>query len=289
MVVNQTRSEFANKLYQALKDAGFFYSGKINLTEEEFNSYKDLSPKEMAQKYATAHALAEKSKIFFFIKRLEEDTVKGVKTFKLRESIIEAKLRQAEYMWAFQNHPDMFKIDGVNNYVNRRYLWVRDSKPIFSDAEVMYNYAHALKDFKLNPKMKAYVKENCELSFEDLNGTLNPSNDLFINFAIQVYRKQVRSQQITKAKPKKPIIPDKEISRRPIVNNTLVDVELDEVDETSNEVGLSRGDDLLTSLQNVLTYQIKLNEALETYYALKFEAQEKYIESLQETISQRNG
>ena len=280
------KTDFAEKLHKALKDAGFFYTGLISLTDEEFNSYKGLSPKAMAEKYATAHAIAEKSKIFTFMRQLYDDTIKGQKTFKLRESIIQAKLLQNEYMWAFQNCPKFFQVQGINS--NRQYVWVKDSKPIFSDANIIYDFVKKLVDFKLTQAFKTYIRENIELGFDNINATLNPSDDCFLHFKIKFYINSVNTQISTKKKPKAPVVFSKEISRTAPIAEQIVEEKIQQTVEERlkmKEFNMNETNDrLITSLDSALMYQKLLNGALEEYYKAKFDAQEKYIDALQEQI-----
>lgn len=279
------KSEFAEKLHAALKAAGFYYTGRIEVSEEEFNSFKDLSPKSMAEAYAKAHDLVEKSKIFYIFKKLYEDTQAGQKTFKLREHIIKEKMRQNEYMHAFQNTPELFRIEGSANATNRQYIWVKENKPVFSDVDVIYNFVTELTKLKLTNKVKDYIKENSEIGFDELNMTLNPSNEPKLAFKIRFYFNSVNSQKSQKSKPKAPITFDREISRSP--KEIVVEVSQEKEEEKKSEGMFSFAEvekRLMSSIESALLYQKLLNKSLEEYYKAKFDAQEKYIEALQEQM-----
>lgn len=279
------KSDFAAKLYQALKSAGYIYTGRINLTDEEYDSYKNSSPKEMADKFAKAHNLAEKTKIFYIFRKLYEDTKSGQKTFKLREYILKEKMQQNEYMYAFMNTPELFVVENASS-THRQYVWARPDAPIFSDADIIFDFVKGINDLKLNTKIKNYIRDNIELSNDELNATLNPGNELKLAFKIKAYHNATKGALNQKKKPAPIITFDRELARSPrdlnVIEKVLTFEEEVKEDCPKDNFTLAEANTrLVTSLDSALMYQKLLNNALEEYYKAKFEAQEKYIDALQ--------
>ena len=160
------QSEFADKLYKALLDSGFNYTGKINLTDDEINTYRDLSPKAMVEQFTKRNKLAEKSRVLELFLKIYNVNQKNVFKIGLAEVLKNLRFDYTGYLFFIKFSNNRF-ISVEGEHQKTEYLWLLDTMPIFEDAEEFYNDITKMYKYKLEAEAKKYVEENKQLSLID--------------------------------------------------------------------------------------------------------------------------
>lgn len=167
------RSEFSELLYKALMDSGFKYHGKLNITDEDFNSFKDLSPKQMAVVYAEKYNIEDKNKIFQILKEIYSLNTKKIFYYSLSKNLKQRILSEYYYFIFHNCVPSLLTITGKMKSL--MYLWVPDRSPVFSDAELIYSIFKNSSSYLLTQQQMEFAEANYKLDWKVLFDLYNQS------------------------------------------------------------------------------------------------------------------
>lgn len=211
------RSAFAEVLYNALKEKGFKYPGKIHFTDEEFDAYKDLSPKEMAEKYIVQHNLVEKRNLLIVLREIHRVNQEGKYSYNMRQKMEELNLSFKHYFFLFRNAETGLTMQGEK--LGTRYIWTKKEAPIMSDAEEIYEEQEKMRKFRFEYKEIKYVEAHIDKEPMEIVENLKKKKDiyelgaLFQISTLKIRKKSMEKQKEMKAKQK--VTFEKEIARKP--------------------------------------------------------------------------
>lgn len=219
------RSDFADILQKALLAKGISYTGKITLTNEEINTYRDLSPKAMADNYSVTHNLEEKNKILKILKEIYKLNMQNVFHFATKDRLEEYDLDYSKYLFIFRHLNIFLSVDGQK--AQTIYTWKKDSQPIFSDAAIIYDEYLKIKEFKLSPEQKDVIDKINTIDEQEIYNVLQTSDNhtMALKYHIREYLRYLKAKQRKiDNPPKKKVkeLPPIEISRKlPVVENKV--------------------------------------------------------------------
>lgn len=162
-----TKSDFASTLIDALKKANYKYFGKIEDMDSLYNEMKDLSSKEMVDRYAERYHLREISIFHSLITDIFSKKKISLRvdadTFKINYSAAKAALEGSGYI----------KITGARR--NTKYIWVKEEKPTFSHAKEITNLYNVIMNYKTTDEERESLRAVVE-NGEDIKEYLNKQN-----------------------------------------------------------------------------------------------------------------
>ena len=206
----------ATQLNEALKLAGFNVS--IELTEEEFDSYKDLSPTQMVNKIIQEKNLKPKTNILKILKSIFDVNQKGEFKFPLYNSLNDISLYPQLYMHAFKNIPELISVEGEG--VSRVYLWKKNSVPTFADAEDIYNLAEMILNYKVIPAQAKVIEDYINVDFSKIPPAALRNNIIpfhIMEFKLKQLHQRLRSSKKKSSEPVPHETFSRELSRKPFV------------------------------------------------------------------------
>lgn len=166
--------DFADKLYQALQNAGFKYTGKMDLSKINVEEYETLSPMEMAKKYAQASGLGKKVHVLAILQDIYNLNKRGEGKYPMMRNLVKNELEYRLYIAAFlESH--LITKSGVK--AGTFYTWTPKNPPLLSDAETIVDLAKEIEIERLTPREERFIDESSELGLDGLNLKVNPSND----------------------------------------------------------------------------------------------------------------
>lgn len=190
-------------LARMLDEAGIKY-GKINVTDEEFNAYRDLSPKQIAEKYAKDHLLKDIGKVFNFITYVYELNQKGEYTGQFREKMEEMGLDIKYYLFIFR-----YASDGLIKVVGQRaqttWTWLPKRAPQFEDAQFYYSKVNVIRSYKLSYIHRNIINEDPTLDHETVVSKFkltSPDDILAAKFKVHGILSNIKSRMKNKNKNK---------------------------------------------------------------------------------------
>lgn len=301
---DELQGDLAIRLFEALKKKGIRV-GVTVLTSQQREKWKDLSPKQLVEAAINEFNLTEKNRILNILQKIYEDTQKPVHTFQLRKEVEkyrpttdkqgnkDAGLSINEYMYAFQQWEKLDVVGGSS--AQRKYLWKPKEKPLFSDAETVYNFVQELKKYSVHPKSKDYVKDNFHKSFEEIDAVLNPDRNVLLTYRLRVLYHQQKALERKRNEKKPPVTFDVELSRKaPELKEEEKKEDEVKVDDKVMDVALqtkeepkSSEDSLVSILEKRAKYYKKLLKLKEEECKKKLKAKDDYIKSLEKALSKQ--
>lgn len=239
--------DLAIKLAEGLKlIPEFKYIGKVNLTDDEVDSMKEMSPKEMATWWGNKHDLKPKNKILLVFQEIFRRNQDGKQNYPASQRLSELELDSKLFFFLFRiGATPLFSIIGERS--GTKYIWKKpNTPPIFSDAEDFYNTYLDLKKYRLNAKQRLLVDRNSEKDIEAQLQILNITDEKEIEFArfrlLEIKGRQAnRERKEGREEPKKDHIITS-CETRTILNqmNGLMKQEIDQEDvqESKQEIDL---------------------------------------------------
>ena len=209
-------TDFADKLTEALKKAGYRNFGKLNNLEELYDQYKNLSPREMADQYAKEHDLERMNRAYRMLREIYDHP--GEFT-SLQNKSGEYGL---PYAYVAEAVKDYTPVEMTGSGITTKYHWVSPEPPSFNSAVDFINLVDQFKNFKHDDSVKSEIKEAVEneIPREDFLRDKN-FNHLQTFHALRLYnqytsqyRKKIRNKKknvVTEAKFKIPAEQVKEI------------------------------------------------------------------------------
>lgn len=271
------RSEFADKLFKALQENGHAYTGKISITDTEYDAYRDLSPRQMAEKYAKSHSLNEKGKVLSFLKEVYRRNVKGEYGLNAKEKLEELDLEVKAYLFYFRYGKGLIMVEGERRMTE--YKWLPETMPIFSEAEKVYNEVETMRKTKLTYKETEIVFANLDKTWEEIVKLIPLRKEISaIGMMYKVkesYGRKVSREGQLKNEKSKPVIFSTVVKRE--IPETIAPVAgVNEETKKSTEIGLRCDCNAESTL-------FLLNEKLELQFKI-IKNQEIYIKKLENQI-----
>lgn len=180
----QGMSDFAQKLQDALNMAGYRYIGKIDTSKFNMDEWKNLSPKEMAQRYALNENLPVKTRMLEVLKSIYASNQRGVYNIGLRTLLTDHDLDYGHYIYPFM-FCGMIKKEGTLS--STTYEWIPKDKPLFSHAEQIYDLYQRMKAHRLTPEQEDFIGSHIPLGLKAIQDVINPGQDPLVQY--QIFRR----------------------------------------------------------------------------------------------------
>lgn len=291
----QTMGDFAQKLQDALNMAGYRYIGKIDTSKFDMDEWKNLSPKEMAQRYAQNENLPVKTHILEVIKSIYASNQRGVYNIGLRTLMTDHNLDYGHYIYPLM-HCGMIKKQGELN--GSTYKWLLQDKPLFSHAEAIFDLFTRMKSHKLTLEQEDFIEGHTHLGLKAIQDVMNPQSDPLMQY--QVFRRYniLMQKQSKQNKKQQKLILTRELSRQQ-VNNPMQQTQLAD-DQLSGEGGQEQAGDIKESQKpkDSLAGTLNTDYPGELYvrlankrikmYKLIIEQQDKHLRMLEKELARKH-
>ena len=252
------RSDFADTLFKALQDKGFKYFGKLEITDELFDSYHDLSPKSMADKYAFQFKLREKNNVLSLLQEIYKNNLKGIYCWNVGISLDKLNLSGIEYPFYFRNQNDFVECRGERK--KTEYHWIKKEAPLFSDAEKVFEELVEMKKFSLNNSEFNFICKHLDLTEEEIYKSMPDKREMIKRlpylFKIRTTLRNQKSKEVLKEKPKENLVTSVEIKRE------LIEKKEEPVEKTETNLKMGK---LIFLMNKKMKVQEKIEKSLRKY------------------------